>query len=74
MGRPKKSARTVVFTVKFSLTEGEDDDLIRFFEDAPARYRAKASMAAMRGGNLGAGIDDDGNDAALVAALDEFLF
>jgi len=73
MGRPKKGAITRVYTVKYSLTEGEDDDLIRFFEAAPTRCRAKASMAAMRGGNLGAGVDDEGDDAAMVAALDEFL-
>jgi hypothetical protein len=65
---------TVIYTVKFSLTPGEDDDLIAFLEAAPARCRAVAVKAAMRGGNLGAGIDDDGNDAAMVAALDEFLF
>lgn len=74
MGRPRKDTPTVIYTVKLSLTPGEDDDLIAFLEAAPARCRAVAVKAAMRGGNLGAGVDDDGDDAAMVAALNEFLF
>lgn len=73
MGRPRKTARTVSVTIKFSFTEGEDDDLIRFFEVVPSRCKAKAAMAAMRSGNLGAQSEDDGDDGAMIAALDEFL-
>ena len=74
MGRPKKTTETRVYSVRLSLTPGEDDDLIAFLEAAPARCRAVAVKAAMRGGNLGAGVDDEGDDAAMVAALNEFLF
>jgi hypothetical protein len=51
----------------------EDDDLIAFIEAAPERCRAVAVKAAMRGGNLGQAADDEGNDAEILAALDEFL-
>ena len=73
MGRPRKDTPTVTYTVKLSLTPGEDDDLIAFIEAAPERCRAVAVKAAMRGGNLGQAADDEGNDAAILAALDEFL-
>lgn len=74
MGRPRKATKTRVYTVKLSLTPGEDDDLIAFLDAVPARCRAVAVKAAMRGGSLGAGVDDEGDDAAMVAALNEFLF
>ncbi len=73
MGRPRKTVPTVTYTVKLSLTPGEDDDLITFLDAAPARCRAMAVKAAMRGGNLGVQVADEGEDAALLAALDEFL-
>lgn len=73
MGRPRKDIPTVTYTVKLSLTPGEDDDLIAFLEAAPARCRAVAVKTAMRGGNLGVAVDGGDDDAAMVAALDEFL-
>ena len=73
MGRPRKTTPTVTYTVRLSLTPGEDDDLIAFLDAAPARCRAMAVKAAMRGGNLGVQVADEGEDAALLAALDEFL-
>ena len=73
MGRPRKTTETRVYSVRLSLTPGEDDDLIAFLDAAPARCRAMAVKAAMRGGNLGVQVADEGEDAALLAALDEFL-
>lgn len=52
MGRPRKGMPTVIYTVKFSLTPGEDDDLIAFLDAAPARCRAAAVKAAMPTGSL----------------------
>lgn len=73
MGRPRKTTPTVMYTVRLSLTPGEDDDLIAFLDAAPVRCRAMAVKAAMRGGNLSVQAADEGEDAALLAALDEFL-
>jgi len=73
MGRPRKTTPTVTYTVRLSLTPGEDDDLIAFLDAAPVRCRAMAVKAAMRGGNLSVQVADEGEDAALLAALDEFL-
>ncbi len=73
MGRPRKTTPTVMYTVRLSLTPGEDDDLIAFLDAAPVRCRAMAVKAAMRGGNLSVQVADEGEDAALLAALDEFL-
>ena len=73
MGRPRKTTETRVYSVRLSLTPGEDDDLLAFLDAVPARCRAMAVKAAMRGGNLGVQVADEGEDAALLAALDEFL-
>lgn len=73
MGRPRKTTPTVMYTVRLSLTPGEDDDLIAFLDAAPVRCRAMAVKAAMRGGNSSVQVADEGEDAALLAALDEFL-
>jgi hypothetical protein len=62
VGRPRRE--TVVIMVKLRLHPGEDDDLIAFFASLPDRGRAKAVIAALRTGNIGQvlaeeGLDDD---------------
>ena len=73
MGRPRKTTETRVYSVRLSLTPGEDDDLLAFLDAVPARCRAMAVKAAMRGGNWGQGGADEGDDAAMLAALEDFL-
>jgi len=49
-GRPRKQGVKHVFKVTFTLWEGEDDDLIRFFQSAPTRRLAAFIMQALRAG------------------------
>jgi len=61
-GRPRRE--TVVVRVKLRLHPGEDDDLIAFFASLPERGRARAVIGALRSGDIGQvlaeeGIDDD---------------
>lgn len=73
MGRPRRTIAPVIHTIKLVLTPGEDDDLIAFLEGLPVRRKASAVKTAMRSGSLGAPLDADGDDAEMLAALDEFL-
>jgi hypothetical protein len=70
----RKPANTRIYHVKFRLRSGRDDDLIEFFECIPAGRRAEATKAALRGGNLAAGLDMAGatevsNDSDLIDGL-----
>lgn len=72
MARPRLDCRVRRFYINLTLREGEDDDLIHFFEQVPERQRVKAIKLALRTGDLAtlqADIDDD--DDSLVDALDD---
>lgn len=70
MARPRFDG--VIHTVRLSLRlrEGEDDDLISFFEQLGERGRARAVVQALRnGGMVFTGDDADDEDDGLTDAL-----
>jgi len=52
----RKPAPTKIYHVKFRLRPGRDNDLIRFFDSIPRGRRTQAVIAALRGGDLAAGL------------------
>jgi hypothetical protein len=74
LGRPRLEMAVIEIHIHLSLRQGEDDDLIRFFQATGKRRRAVQLKQALRTGNLQAGIaealDEDG---ALADSVDEFL-
>lgn len=53
MARPKREGNLRVFNIgEFRLWEGEDDDIIAFFESIPPRKRVRAIIAALRAGGM----------------------
>lgn len=74
MARPRFDG--VIHTVRLSLRlrEGEDDDLIRFFEQLGERGRARAVVQALRQGGLTfTGDDEADEDAELYDGLDGLM-
>lgn len=70
MARPRFDG--VIHTVRLSLRlrEGDDDDLILFFEQTGDRGRARAVVQALRQGGLTfTGTDDADEDAELYESL-----
>ena len=51
MARPKLNTPLRRFYINLTLREGEDDDLIAFFERIPERQRVLAIKLALRTGN-----------------------
>ena len=72
MARPKLNTPLRRFYINLTLREGEDDDLIAFFERIPERQRVRAIKLALRTGDL-ATLQSDMNaeDDSLVDALDD---
>lgn len=50
-GRKKKNGECTILQFKLYLWEGEDDDLLAFFEGLPPRQRSAAIKMALRNGN-----------------------
>lgn len=74
MGRPRRVEQPVVYSLKLVLYPGADDDLLAYLRAAPARKRAAAVKAAMRGGDLGwSDLDLVPSDAEMRDALGAFL-
>ncbi|MBI5648987.1 MAG: hypothetical protein HZC40_00820 [Chloroflexi bacterium] len=73
-GRPRLACRVRIFRVQFSLREGEEDDLIRFFEAIPARRLSSALKTALRAGGMRAAqtADEDDEDE-LLDSVDSFF-
>ncbi len=74
MARPRFDG--VIHTVRLSLRlrEGEDDDLISFFEQLGDRGRARAVVQALRhGGLVVTGDDAPDEDDQLYAGLGNFM-
>lgn len=72
MARPRLDCRVQRFYINLTLREGEDDDLIAFFERIPERQRVKAIKLALRTGDLATLQDNvDADDDSLVDALDD---
>ncbi len=59
-GRPRRE--TVQIFIRLRLHPGEDDDLIDFFASLPERGRARAVITALRTGNIGQVLVDEGID------------
>lgn len=74
MSRPRFDG--VIHTVRLSLRlrEGEDDDLIHFFEQLGERGRARAVIEALRNGGLVFTNDEtEDEDEGLYASLDNMM-
>ena len=74
MARPRFDG--VIHTIRLSLRlrEGEDDDLISFFEQLGDRGRARAVIQALRQGGLSfADADEADEDDGLADALGELM-
>ncbi|GAB4397907.1 MAG: hypothetical protein OHK0052_20640 [Anaerolineales bacterium] len=50
--RPPKSGTCRIYKLELRLWEGEDNDLITFFESIPERGRSRAIKFALRSGQL----------------------
>jgi hypothetical protein len=50
-GRKKKDGERTIIQFKLYLWEGEDDDLLAFFEGLPPRQRSAAIKLALRSGS-----------------------
>jgi len=73
MSRQKLEQRTRIVQVKLSLRPGEDDDLIEFFNQVPARLRVAAVQQALRSGGMSLKLEDLPSDAEVENALDGLL-
>lgn len=74
MGRPKKRNPRHYAIGTLHLYEGEDDDLIAFFESLPPRKRRAGLKAALRAGGMSAvRIEASGDDEELLEAAQAFL-
>lgn len=77
MARPKLECAVKRISLRLSLREGVDDDLIEFFGSIPSNRRAKAVTAALRLGGVNAieTAEDDvfskDEENELLGALDE---
>jgi hypothetical protein len=73
-GRPVATAPAWDCQIHLRLRVGEDDDLIAFLSNLPARKRVTALKAALRTGGMSLSLlGDDNSDDELLAAIDDFL-
>jgi hypothetical protein len=73
-GRPVSKAQRWEFQVHLRLQAGEDDDLIAFFRQIPARKRVSAIKSALRSGGMSSTpLPDSVLDDELFSSLDDFL-
>lgn len=75
MARPSLDCTVHQFKLTLSLREGEDDDLIAFFERIPPRGRARAVVTALRQGGVDV-VDNalDYEDLEIAGALEAMMF
>ena len=77
MGRGRKPKQGVrhKYEIKLYLWEGEDDDLIAFFESLPKRKRAAGVRMALRSGDALADLSplEPDDDDEMDFDLDDFL-
>ena len=74
MARPRLTCDVIDLYLHLRLRRGEDDDLIRFFEQAAPRQRSTALKLALRAGGLSDQLSDDGpSEAELTDAMDGFV-
>jgi hypothetical protein len=51
-GRPRSEAKQVNLMIHLRLREGQDDDLIQFFQNCPPKKRALLLKIALRAGGM----------------------
>lgn len=73
MARPRAATQAIVVQVKLSLHPGEDDDLLKFFEQVPPRLRVAAVKQALRSGGMEVRLDDLPSDDEIADALDGLI-
>jgi hypothetical protein len=73
MSRQRLEQRPRIVQVKLSLRAGEDDDLIEFFDQVPARLRVAAVKQALRSGGMSLKLEDLPSDDEVETALDGLL-
>lgn len=73
MSRQRLEQRPIIVQVKMSLRPSEDDDLIEFFNQVPARLRVAAVKQALRSGGMSLKLEDLPSDAEVETALDGLL-
>ena len=73
MSRQKLEQRTHIVQVKLSLRPGEDDVLIEFFNQVPARLRVAAVKQALRSGGMSLKLEELPSDDEVENALDGLL-
>ena len=75
MSRPKLTTPVHEFRTTIRLREGEDDDLLSFFQQFPPRRIAPTLVAALRQGSVaGQQAELAADDEAWEAALEGMLF
>lgn len=75
MPRPKLTCQVFRYDINMTLRQGEDDDLIAFFESIPKRQRVLAVKTALRSGKLETVIQaDQPDDDEIADALDDLMF
>jgi hypothetical protein len=63
MGRKKLDGKVVIWSIKLTLRQGVDDDLIAFKDSIPNYKSAQMVKSALRGGNISVqNIEDDSVD------------
>ena len=73
-GRPVANAQLWELQVHLRLRAGEDNDLIDFLRQIPARRRASAIKIALRSGGMGSTpLSDSVSDDELFSSFDDFL-
>lgn len=73
MARPRLEQHAIIVQVKLSLRPGEDEDLISFFGQVPARLRAAAVKRALRSGGMTVQLSDLPSDEEIELALDRLI-
>ena len=75
-GRKKKDGKRTIIQFKLYLWDGEDDDLLAFFEGLPPRQRSAAIKLALRSGSALSdlqSVDLNDDEEEMDFNLDDFL-
>ena len=75
MARPRLTCDVVKVHLHLRLRRGEDDDLLRFFEQLVPGQRSTALKMALRAGGLSEHLGtEDQTEPEFTAALNDFVF